>query len=331
MKRLKKVIFRLQSVFRGPAHWAVGTLLLMVCLSGCGSSKNKWMKEDGKLKVLSTTAQVGSLVSEIGGDRVDSLVLIKGDLDPHSYEIVKGDSEKFERADLVFYNGLGLEHGASLASLLSNLSKAHAIGDEISKNHPDQILMNEGVVDPHIWMDVSLWKEGIDPIVGALSEKDPEGASIYRENGALLRDKMEAAHIKILSILQEIPSDKRYLVTSHDAFHYFTRSYLANPDESSWSERFKAPEGLAPEGQLNPMDIQKIIDFLRMKNISVVFPESNVSKDSIRKIATAGHELGLDICICSEPLYGDAMSNLTYLEMMQKNAETIAKYLWNMR
>jgi manganese/zinc/iron transport system substrate-binding protein len=140
---------------------------------------------------------------------------------------------------------------------------------------------------------------------------------------------MERAHAGVLSRLQEIPSDKRYLVTSHDAFHYFTRSYLADPGQADWAERFAAPEGLAPEGQLNPRDIQAIIDFLRAKKISVLFPESNVSRDSIRKIAVAGRELGLEIRICSEPLYGDAMSGLSYLDMMRHNAETIAKYLWN--
>jgi manganese/zinc/iron transport system substrate-binding protein len=106
---------------------------------------------------------------------------------------------------------------------------------------------------------------------------------------------------------------------------------LADPGELDWEGRFAAPEGLAPEGQLNPRDIQKIIDFLKAKKISVLFPESNVSRDSIRKIATAGKEMGLHIQICSEPLYGDAMSGLDYLEMMQSNGKTISKYLWNMQ
>jgi manganese/zinc/iron transport system substrate-binding protein len=120
-------------------------------------------------------------------------------------------------------------------------------------------------------------------------------------------------------------------VTSHDAFHYFTKSYLADPEEVNWAERFAAPEGLAPEGQLNPGDIQKIVDFLRARNICVLFPESNVSRDSIRKIATVGRELGLEVCICSEPLYGDSMGQLTYLEMMRHNAQTIANHLWDMQ
>lgn len=319
MKRLKKVIFAL-----------CATLLLG---TGCSHKNrlNEWMEENGKIKVLSTTAQIGDLVSAIGGERVDGWVLIRGDLDPHSYELVKGDGEKLKRADLIFYNGLGLEHGASLSALLRSCPYATAIGDKISAAHPDKILRKGEVVDPHIWMDISLWRKGIDPIVEALSQTDPAGAKEYERRGAELAMALEAAHRDVQQKLREVPAAKRYLVTSHDAFHYFTRTYLAEPGEEDWGRRFAAPEGLAPEGQLSPRDIQKIIDFLREKRIAVIFPESNVSRDSIHKIASAGKELGLQVTICSEPLYGDAMSGLTYVEMMHKNADTIAKYLWNMQ
>lgn len=299
---------------------------------GCYPSKSPvkdWLREDGKIKILSTTAQIGDLVRSIGGERLDGCVLIQGDLDPHSYEIVKGDLEKVDRADLLFYNGLGLEHGASLSSVLRSSSKAVAVGEKIRNRYPDQIIERGQAIDPHIWMDVSLWQKGILPIVEALSQVDPEGASYYQQRGDALSLEMNAVHKDILTRLQKIPSNQRYLVTSHDAFHYFARSYLADPGEVNWTDRFAAPEGLAPEGQLSPRDIQKIIDYLRVKNISVLFPETNVSRDSVRKIADAGKEMGLQISVCSEPLYGDAMGNLSYLEMMNHNAEIIAKYLWN--
>jgi manganese/zinc/iron transport system substrate-binding protein len=316
MLRLKNIFFLLFS---------------LLLIAGCsGSVKNKltdWMKDTGRVKIISTTAQIGDLVSEIGGDRIDGLVLIEGDLDPHSYELVKGDGEKFDRADLIFYNGLGLEHGASLASLLHANPKALPIGEEIFLRHPEKILKRGGAIDPHIWMDISLWVKGVDPIVEKLSSLDPDGASFYRARGDLLIRKMESSHQKIWSILQEIPSEKRYLVTSHDAFHYFTRGYLAGPDEIDAAHRFAAPEGLAPDGQLSPIDIQKIIYFLQDRKISVLFPETNVSRDSIKKIASAGKELGLEIRICQEPLYGDSMSGLSYLEMMEKNAQVIAEHL----
>lgn len=285
------------------------------------------MKESEKSKILSTTSQIGDMVAEIGGERIDGWVLIQGDLDPHSYELVKGDGEKFERADAIFYNGLGLEHGAGLFALLHSSPKAVAVGEKIGADYPELILKKGASIDPHIWMDVSLWSKTIDPIVAHLSEIDPEGASYYQKRGAELAQKMEAVHEKMSQRLKGVPSNKRFLVTSHDAFHYFTRSYLADPEEVEWNKRFAAPEGLAPDGQLNPLDIQKILDFLKQNRISVLFPESNVSRDSIKKIASAGKELGLEIRICSEALHGDSMGGLPYLEMMEHNADVIARHL----
>lgn len=312
MNGLKKVILS----FLAP--------LLMV---GCSAPQ----KPTDRLKILSTTAQIGDLVSYVGGERVQSQILIRGDLDPHSYEMVKGDGEKIQSAKWIFYNGLGLEHGAGLSSVLRTSSKSTAIGEKILSAYPEKALKKGDVIDPHVWMDISLWQKGVEPIVSTLSALDPEGASYYEQRGKELSETLQKAHAEVRALLQTIPSEKRYLVTSHDAFHYFTRSYLSDPDEVEWADRFAAPEGLAPEAQLNPRDIQKMIAYLKARKISVLFPESNVSRDSIRKIATAGKELGLEIQICREPLYGDAMSGLSYLEMMHRNAETITKYLWTMQ
>lgn len=314
MPLLKKVIF---------------TFLALVSCVACGDSKNQLSR--GKLRVLSTTSQVGDLVRMVGGDRIHAEVLIGGNLDPHSYEMVKGDGEKLLRADHIFYNGLGLEHGASLSSFLRSSEKATPLGEKIQEAAPDKILKKNGVLDPHIWMDISLWEKGVDPIAKVLSELDPEGAPFYEERAAALHLEMHTRHDLIFASMQKIPSEKRYLVTSHDAFQYFTRSYLAEPGELDWEKRFAAPEGLAPEGQLGAHDIQKIIDYLKEKRVSVLFPESNVNRDALRKIASAGKELGLVVQIAQDPLYGDAMGGLAYLEMMDKNATTIAKYLWNMQ
>ena len=293
---------------------------------GLGSQKN-WRGAEGKVKILSTIAQIGDLAKEVGGERVEARVLIQGDLDPHSYEIVKGDSELLEGADLIFYNGLGLEHGASLFSALQKSPKGVAIGEKIRERFPKEILMRDQVVDPHIWMDISLWQKGVEPMVEALILQDPQGEEHYRKRGEALLEKMERAHLELKAQLQAIPQERRYLVTSHDAFHYFTRSYLAEAGEEGWERRVAAPEGLAPEGQLSLRTLQEIMAYLKDKRIGVLFSESNVSHDSIRKVQTAGAEMGLEIQICSEPLYGDAPCGHLYLEMMQKNGQTIAKYL----
>jgi manganese/zinc/iron transport system substrate-binding protein len=315
-------------------------LLSVLCLVlfGCGSNANDyqtWMTPNDKIKVLSTTAMIDDLVKQVGGEYVDTTVLIKGELDPHSYQLVKGDDEKLAFAQVIFANGVGLEHGPSLQNYLKNNSKVVFLGDRIKAEDPKLILSYNGQNDPHIWTDISLWMRTLPFIVEALSKQDPAHAELFRNNADKVRQAMEKEHLAIRDEMQQIPQQQRYLVTSHDAFNYFARAYLADEPElqsGEWQKRFAAPEGLAPESQLSVAEIQLMIDYLKKHDIHMIFPESNVSKDSIRKIVSAGKEKGLNVKIASDALYADAMGppgsdGDTYLKMMEHNGRVIADYL----
>lgn len=310
-------------------------LLLLLAMTACHAPqrqahRNAWMERSGHLKVLTSIAMIADVAEQIGGENVDVLALIEGELDPHSYELVKGDDEKFRRADLIFYNGLGLEHGLSLRKALENNPKAVALGNTLLERTPSPILLSDGQYDPHIWMDIALWKQVVDPIVEALSARDPEHASTYRERGEALTQRLNETDAKIYDLLHSVPEERRYLVTSHDAFSYFTRHYLAEPEEvatESWQVRCAAPEGLAPDAQLSVTDIMEILDHVETYKIPVLFPESNVSRDALRKIEVSAQERGFDVRLSKETLYGDSMGTATYLEMIAHNAEVIAREL----
>jgi len=314
-------------------------LPLLILFLACSPSTGKyhsWVEDSSRLRVLSTTAMIGDLVEEIGKDRVNNLVLIYGELDPHSYELVKGDDEKLNLASVVFYNGMGLEHGASLHHYLTSEKKAYSLGDSIKEKFPGKVLSIDGTLDPHIWMDISLWVHATYLVEDVLSKQDPASAAYYHQNAADLRVRLEKHHEKIKQITQEIPAVKRYVVTSHDAFNYFARAYLATDKErsdGSWHVRFQAPEGLAPEGRLSPYDIQKIMNHVKEFNIQVIFAESNVSKESIRKITSVAAKMNLGVVIASDVLYGDAMGpsisggKPNYFDMMEHNARNLQEHL----
>ena len=316
--------------------WCLLLFLWLTCFACSGErTHHSWMTPNDKVKVLSTIAMIDDLVRQIGGEYVDSTTLIKGELDPHSYQLVKGDDEKLAFAEIIFYNGLGLEHGPSLHHSLEKSGKAVGLGDKIREENPQLILFYNGQIDPHIWMDISMWARTIPSIVKALSEKDPLHASIYQANAEKLLQQMLQQHQEIRAEMLQIPENQRYLVTSHDAFNYFTRAYLAEQQElieNSWQKRFAAPEGLAPESQLSTAEIQFIIDYVSKHGIHMLFPESNVSKDSIRKIVEAGKEKGLNLKLATDFLYADAMGKPgsdgdSYLKMIKHNADVIAHYL----
>ncbi len=310
---------------------------LLTIFSACSSESNNkselksWMETSDELKVLSTTAMIDDMVKQVGGDQVKTLILIQGDLDPHSYQLVKGDQEKLLTASVIIANGLNLEHGASLKNFLSTSSKAYFVGDYIAKQTPEKILKYKGETDPHIWMDISLWQSAIPLVVQALSEARPSKKEYFELRGEKLKELYLNKHDQVKAILAEVPSSKRYLVTSHDAFNYFARAYLAEPSEiadNTWSERFQAPEGLAPDSQLSLNDIRHIVEHLKKYNIRVIFPESNLSPDSLKKIVDAAGREGVNVSLGNPYLYGDAMGPKgsdgdTYLKMIEHNAKTI--------
>jgi manganese/zinc/iron transport system substrate-binding protein len=314
----------------------LSALFIVILFFAC-SSKTKtnlgdsWFSDNKKVKVLSTIAMIDDLVAKVGGEKIDHLCLVSGEIDPHSYELVKGDDEKIDSAHIVFFNGLHLEHGASLCNKLGKHPHSIGVADVVSKRHPELILRNDGIPDPHLWMDVSLWVHTIDPIVESLVSVDPENASYYQYNADSLKSEMMAVHENIYLSVQAIDEKQRFLVTSHDAFGYFTRKYLATDAElkdGSWKKRFAAPEGLAPDGQLSVVDIQDILDHLIGHDIRVVFAESNVSRDSLKKIISASKEKKHPVNFSQRVLYGDAMGSYdepvsSYLEMMKKNADTL--------
>lgn len=285
-----------------------------------------------KIKVLSTIPMIGDLVEKIGGGEIDHLTLIRGNIDPHNYELVKGDVEKIQYADIIFYNGLGLEHGASLRYQIQNHRQSVALGDYLLDNYRDQIIISEGEIDPHVWMDVNLWRNTTNLIVKTLSEADSAHAEYFASNGAKLHAELGQLDLEMLSLMNEIPETQRFLVTSHDAFSYFARRYFAIAEETDWSKRCAAPEGLAPDGQLSIGHIRDIVTHLSQYGISVIFPESNVNPDSLKKVQEACLEKGIVVSISRDPLYGDSVGEEngdanTYMRMMKKNAEIIHKSL----
>lgn len=328
---IKKKVKRISSFL------SMGCLVCLFFLSCCSKKGlssnvyNQWMQPSNKIKVLSTIAMIDDVVRQIGQEKILHMPLISGQIDPHSYEMVKGDDEKLSMATVVFYNGLGLEHGASVTNHLLNHKNAISVGDLVAQMVPEEMIYIDRTIDPHIWMDISLWSLIIDPIVQELSRLDPESAEFYQNNGKNLLEVMQRMDKKIYHAMHEIPSYQRYLVTSHDAFNYFARAYLADSeelDQKIWQNRVSAPEGLAPDGQLSSSDIQNIVNFLLENRIQTVFPESSVNRDALNKIIHDCQKKGLKVHMASSPLYSDSMGGKdseasNYLGMLWYNANTI--------
>jgi len=311
-------------------------LLLLLLCSQCQprvrSERHRalleWMEDNGKKKILCTTEAVADLVKAIGGEHIDVITLVWGQHDPHSYILVKGDDEKFDYADRIFYSGLHLEHGQSLFKKLHAHKKARSLGDYIAKKQGDKILRIDGSLDPHVWMDVFLWSQSIPFIVQELEILLPDHKEDIKKKGKKLQDDLERLDRAIKKKFQEVDERKRFLVSTHDAFNYFARAYLREEGEEEWLLRCQAPEGLSPEGRLSTADIDRLVQHIVDRQVRVVFAEKNINKDSLEKLVACCAKLNHRVRIASHELYADTLGEKssgasTYRDMMWYNTETM--------
>ena len=64
-----------------------------------------------KVKVVTTIPDFGSIAKEIGGDKIEVKSIVKGYQDPHFVDAKPNYILWLNKADLLIYNGLGLEAG----------------------------------------------------------------------------------------------------------------------------------------------------------------------------------------------------------------------------
>ena len=314
-------------------NWLLSLSVVCLLFVGCQQLKvrqartREWMGNTTGMRVLCTTEYVAALVRSVGGEAVDVLVLIDGPNDPHSYQLVKGDNEKFSVADVIFSSGLGLERGSSCARALRHY-QPFAVGDYIGRVCGTTISLGS-TIDPHVWMDLSLWACGLYGIADRLSQLRPDLSNYFFHNAIVSYERIMNTHSAIRSLLQTIPEDCRYLVTTHDAFQYFCRAYLASVDEQrsdGWKKRCMAPEGLAPESQLSTHEIEMVVAYIERHHLPTIFAESGMSQDSIQKIIDVCRSQGHNVTLSKDLLRSDTIDT-TYEQTMEETAHSIYEAL----
>ena len=278
----------------------------------------------GKLKVTATTTMVTDLVKQVGGDRVDVQGLMGAGVDPHLYKATANDVTKLQNADVIFYSGLVLE--GKMEEIFSRMAKAgkrvRAVTESLSHDkllHPTQA---GGHPDPHVWFEVPLWAQCVDTVVETLSEARPAHRAYFEERGAEARKKMDALHAWALKRVEELPVEKRILITSHDAFSYFGRAY---------GFQVVGLQGISTVAESSLADMSQMVEFIKKNRVKAIFVESSVPPNTIKRISEdAGVKIGGE-------LFSDAMGTPgqiedgydlgTYEGMIRHNLNTIVNAL----
>ncbi|KMK78133.1 metal ABC transporter solute-binding protein, Zn/Mn family [Alkalihalobacillus pseudalcaliphilus] len=292
--------------------------MMAACNQGeVGSSKG----EDGKIQVVTTIAQIAEPLSIIGGEHIEVKSLMGPSVDPHLYNASQSDISTLDGADLIFYNGLDLE--INMVKIFDQIGQSKpvlAVGDAIAES--DLLEEETGVVDPHIWFDIDLWKQALEAAVEELKEYAPEIADELEGNKEAYFEELDTLQEDAERMLSEIPENQRYLVTAHDAFGYFGAKF---------NLEVIGLQGLSTDGEVGMSDIRDTINLITEYEVPAIFVESSVSPDAINSVIEGAASDGVEVEIGGE-LFSDAMGEAnseegTYLGMYRHNVTTIYEAL----
>jgi manganese/zinc/iron transport system substrate-binding protein len=271
--------------------------------------------------VVGTTGMVADLARNVGAERVKVTQIMGEGVDPHLYKASPGDVNQLNEADLIFYSGLHLE--GKMADVFVRMARrkpTFAVTEYIPEGN---VLDNrEGAFDPHLWFDVSLWREAAGVVRDALKAFDPKHADEYQSRADKYQSELADLHQYTKTQLATIPKDRRVLVTAHDAFRYFGRAY---------EMEVKGIQGISTESEAGVKEVNALVDFLVSRQIKAVFVESSVSDKNVRALlegcATRGHKV-----VIGGELFSDAMGKAgtpegTYVGMVRHNVDTIVQAL----
>ncbi len=289
--------------------------MIITACNPSGSSDDS----SGKPKIVATTSIVADIAQNLCGEFADVSSLMGPGVDPHLYKASHGDVEALSNADVVLYNGLHLE--GKMSEILEKL-KANktviAVSDGIPMDQIRTINKSANVHDPHVWFDIELWTEGVKHVRSMLIKKYPEHKDLINTSASNYIHNMDSIHAVCLEKVAELPVEKRILITSHDAFEYFGRSF---------NFKVRGLQGISTLSESGLKDVTDMVNFIIDNDIKAVFVENSVPQKALRSVIDGCTSKGHTVIVGGE-LFSDALGanrtpEGTYLGMIQYNVETV--------
>ncbi|MFF2846013.1 zinc ABC transporter substrate-binding protein AztC [Streptomyces sp. NPDC058001] len=296
------------------------TLILTVTATATACTSS-----DDRPRVVVTTNILGDITQEIVGDEAEVTVLMKPNADPHSFGLSAVQAAELERADLVVFNGLGLEENvlrhvdAARDSGVATIEVGRAVDPLTFQAHdrggPEA---EAGQPDPHFWTDPDRVRKAADLIADRVVEnvKGVDEKAI-RHNLARYDEQLADLTTWMEESFDRIPEERRALVTNHHVFGYLADRF-----------GFRVIGAVIPSGTTlaspSSSDLRLLTQAMRRAGVRTVFADSSQPKRLAEVLRT---ELGSQVRVVE--LYSESLTEKgegagTYLRMMRANTTAMA-------
>ena len=273
---------------RHPAHLTGTLLALALSAAACGGSSAPATSAGAtggapdRLVVAATVAPITSIAANVGGDRVELSGIVPEGTNSHTFEPPPQVSRVLSEADVVLANGLKLEDPT--LELAEENTKDDAlvvrIGDAVLPEadyiYDFSFPEADGKPNPHLWTDPTYGIRYAGVVRDAFTQKDPEGAATYAANHDRFVGKAQALSDALEADQASIPQGKKLLLTYHDAYAYFARTYGWEVVGAVQPSNFEDPQ---------PKEVARLVDQVRAREVPVIFGSEVFPSKVLEQIA----------------------------------------------
>ncbi|WP_217249847.1 zinc ABC transporter substrate-binding protein AztC [Streptomyces sp. AC602_WCS936] len=307
-KRARVGIARLRSLL-------VGLLALTTAAAATACAAT-----DDRARIVVTTNILGDVTRQIVGDEAEVTVLMKPNADPHSFGLSAVQAAELEGADLVVFNGLGLEENvlrhvdAAREAGVATFEAGEAV-DPLTFHASDDGGPADGAgqPDPHFWTDPDRMRKAAGLMADQVVEHvDGVDETAIRANAARYDSRLAELSTWMADSFDRIPDDERALVTNHHVFGYLAERF-----------GFRVIGAVIPSGTTlaspSSSDLRSLTRAMERAGVRTVFADSSQPKRLAEVLRT---ELGGDVRVIelySESLTAKGEGADTYLRMMRAN------------
>ena len=256
--------------------------------------------------VVVSIAPLQTFVEKIGGDKINSSLMVPQGSSPHTYEPKPSQMKDITQAKIYF--SIEVEFEKVWLEKFKNQNKNLIVSDvvydmnktTISDHHHDegkQCKHIHGELDPHIWVDPINVKHIARNIYVTLSKVDSNNSDYYKKNLESYLKELDELDSNIKTILKDVPKNATFMVF-HPAWGYFAKRY--NLNQISVEVEGKEPKMKALIGLMKKAKSEKV---------QAIFTQPEFSDKSAKLIA---NNLGIKV-IKASPLAKNWSENLLNL------------------
>lgn len=319
-------------------------ILIILIFTGCSKSKETNIEgnsEEGRLSVVSTIFTSYDFVRQIGGDKVDTYMLLPVGSESHSYEPTPQDIIKIQDCDVFIYAGGESDSwvdevlrsmDTSNMKIISMMDCVNTLDEEIVEgmeddhdheeedhDHEEEDHDHEEVeLDEHVWTSPKNAKLIVEKISSVLCELDPENAEYYKSN---TEDYVTELDRLDRELTEAVENGVRNTIIFGDRFPFRYLAYDYGLDY------YAAFPGCSTETEASAKTIAFLIDKVNEEQIPVVF-HIELSNEKIAN--TIGEATGAKVMLlhsCHNVSKDDFESGIGYVELMERNVQALEEAL----